>query len=162
MYVHISQRKQHIFVKLLLQKKNLLSPWDTLLQGKVSIVSCINIELTDPQYLNSFQTYAKLSTKFLLLIIWKHPVIRRNGKRLSIKLICDDSFPIATQLLMENTSVSYAHLIADQSFATTRVFILWYFSHLLITIIIFWLQKLNVKGEEATREFIGTPPFIQL
>ena len=102
----------------LLQKKNLLSPWDTLQRGKVSIVWCTNIEFTDPQYLNSFQTYAKLSTKFLLLIIWKYLVIRRNGKRLLIKLICDESFPIAMQLLMENTSVSYAQFIADQSFTT--------------------------------------------
>ena len=43
--------------------------------------------------------------------------------RLLIKLIRDGSFPIAMQLLMENTSVSYAHLIADQSFTATKVFI---------------------------------------
>ena len=77
---------------------------------KVLIVSCTNVEFTDLQYLNSFQTYVKLSAKFLLLIIQKYQVVRRNGKRLLIKLIRDGSFPSAMQLLMENTSVSYAHL----------------------------------------------------
>ena len=37
--------------------------------------------------------------------------------------IIDQTNSLAMQLLMENTSVSYAHLIADQSFTTTRVFI---------------------------------------
>ena len=48
---------------------------------------------------------------------------------------------------MENMYVTYAHLIEDQSFTTTRVFIVQYFSHLSIAIISFWLQKLGVKGE---------------
>ena len=74
-------------------------------------------------------------------------MIRRNDKRLLIKLIRDGSFPNAIQLLMENMSVSYAHLIEVQSFTTTRVFIVQYFSHLSIAIISFWLQKLGVKGE---------------
>ena len=53
--------------------------------------------------LQLFSLYGKLSAKFLLLIIWKYPARRRNGTRLTFKLIPDGSFPIALQLLIENT-----------------------------------------------------------
>ena len=53
----------------------------------------------------------------------KIPSDVEEWKRLLIKLIRDGGFSIAMQLLMESTSASYAHLIADQRFRATRVFV---------------------------------------
>ena len=50
-------------------------------------------------------------------------LIRKNGKRLSMKLIYDGNLPYVMQLMMVNTLLLYTHLIVDQNFTAIGGFI---------------------------------------
>ena len=71
-------------MNLLLLRKNLLSSRDTLQQGKVSIVLCINVKFTDPQDLNSFQAYAKLAPDYMKIPSdkkeWQKIIYQNNSR----------------------------------------------------------------------------------